>query len=270
MDRAIWLDEELCRQVSVGGGKAASLALLASNFRVPPGFVLPEEVTTRSAVVEAYQRLGEMVGEVEPAVAVRSSAGDEDGRTAAFAGQYETFLNVRGVDAVWEAVERCRGSARSEQVSAYRRAQGQTGAPVMSVLVQQLILADASVVAFSADPVSGRRSEVVINAAWGLGEALVGGRVTPDSYYVDKADFSIREERLADKERMSVPGDSGIREVAVPRFLRRRPCLTSLQVVTTARLAAELEEQMGWPVDIEGAFSAEQLWLLQCRPVSTL
>jgi len=118
-------------------------------------------------------------------VAVRSSALDEDGAGASFAGQHETYLNVVGAAAVAEAVARCWASVRSSRALEYRRRQGfpLDGARI-AVLVQQLIPADVSSVVFSANPVTGSRDEVMINASWGLGESIVGGTVTPDTYVV--------------------------------------------------------------------------------------
>jgi pyruvate, water dikinase len=109
----------------------------------------------------------------------------------------------------------------------------------------------------------------VINASWGLGESLVGGTVTPDTFVVRKADLAVMS-RIADKERMTVSISGGTREVAVPRFLRHEPSLAEAQVMEVAQLALSLEAIMGYPVDIECAYASGQLYLLQCRPITTL
>ena len=125
-----------------------------------------------------------------PSVAVRSSAVDEDGQTSSFAGQYETYLNIAGAGPVAEAVARCWASAGSEQVRDYREHNDlAAGDLAIAVLVQQMVPADIAGVAFSANPISGSRAEAVINASWGLGESVVGGTVTPDTYVVAKDDF---------------------------------------------------------------------------------
>jgi len=174
------------------------------------------------AVAAAYATLSQQMQVDAPSVAVRSSAVREDGQNASFAGQYETYLNLVGIDAVVSSILHCWQSAQSDRVLAY---QGQkddfSGESPLAVLVQALIPADVSFVAFSANPVTGNRDEVVINASWGLGESVVSGTVTPDAYEI-------------------------------------------------AQLATELEHEMGWPVDIEGAYQGDTLYLLQCRPVSTL
>jgi pyruvate,water dikinase len=140
----------------------------------------------------------------------------------------------------------------------------------VAVLVQQLVVADVSAVAFSADPVTGDRDQLVITASWGLGESIVGGTVTPDTYHLGKPDLAITRAQIATKERMTVAIPGGTREVAIPRALQTRPALSPEQLVDIGRLALRLEAQLGWPVDIECAFAAGRLFLLQCRPITTL
>ena len=140
----------------------------------------------------------------------------------------------------------------------------------MAVLVQEFIPADVSAVVFSANPVTGDSNEVVINASWGLGESVVGGTVTPDSYTVHKASFNVTERQIADKRRMVVPAPEGTQEVAVPQFLRTRQTLEDSQIVELANLAVSLESTMGWPVDLECSYRDGELYLLQCRPITTM
>ncbi len=276
----VWLGEPASRERSLVGGKMAHLGSLAAEFRVPSGFCLTTAAFERwahavddaalaglrEAVAVAYRRLGE--GEDVP-VAVRSSAVDEDGGIASFAGQHETFLNAVGVDAVVDAVVRCWRSAQGERARAYRRQHGRDAGAPLAVLVQRLVAADVSAVAFSADPVTGERGRVVINASWGLGESIVGGTVTPDTYVVT-ADGAVLDRVVADKRRMTVALPGGVREVDVPRLLSRAPALDDARAVEIARLAAALEGAMGWPVDVECAFGDNTLYLLQCRPITTL
>jgi pyruvate,water dikinase len=140
----------------------------------------------------------------------------------------------------------------------------------MPVLVQQLVPADVSAVVFSVDPVSGDRGAVVVNATWGYGESLVGGTVTPDAYTVRRSDLAIAARTVADKRRMTVATPGGTAEVDTPRFLRGQPALDDDQVIAAARLALALEAAMGWPVDVECAWSDNRLFLLQCRPVTSI
>lgn len=279
----IWLGDASGHDVLLTGAKAAFLNRLSALHRVPPGFSVTAEAyrsaavtgrvspELRDALAAGYATLAERSGVTEPSVAVRSSAIDEDGPTASFAGQHDTYLNITDIDALIDAVERCWASARTEQVLAYRH---QHGLPLdgvcVSVLVQQLILPDASIVMFSANPVSGSWDEIVVTASWGLGESIVGGTVTPDSWIVCKDTLAITEHCLGSKERMTVVIPGGTTEVNVPRLMRAQASLTSPQVLEIARLGISLEARMGWPVDVECAFAGDELYLLQCRPITTL
>ena len=284
-----WLGEPGGDELSLVGGKAANLSRLAATQRVPPGFSLttrafemalaaapadgalraPEPL--RREIAAACAELSRRAGESGASVAVRSSAVDEDGAAASFAGQHETYLNVVGAEAVIAAVERCWASAATERARAYRRQRGLAGDRVsLAVLVQLLVPADASGVAFSANPLTSSRDEVVVNASWGLGESIVGGTVTPDTYVVRKCDLTVLRRDLGDKARMTVLVPGGTAEVDVPRLLQRRPALDDGQAADVARLALDLERSMGWPVDLEFAIRGGELYLLQCRPITTL
>lgn len=290
----LWLGQPGCNERALVGGKAANLNRLADVHRVPPGFCLttqaydlamstkivpaaPGEEPPRipSEVLEpmadAYQQLAGLCGEDEPGVAVRSSAADEDGAAASFAGQYETYLNVKGVAEIAKAVWGCWASAGSARAVEYRRQRGLVaGGGRVAVLVQQLIVADAAAVAFGANPVTGRRDETVITASWGLGESIVGGTVTPDTYVVRKTDLAIVSRLAGDKRLMTVAVPAGTREVDVPLFLRDHSSLEDTQIVEIARLVNDLEQAMGWPADVECAYRGGKLFLLQCRPVTTV
>jgi pyruvate,water dikinase len=276
----VWLGEPACHDPRNTGGKAAALSRLAERFIVPPGFCVTSTALAgiappvrlpnwlRDGVLDAYRTLPA----ADSPVAVRSSAVDEDGSLTSFAGVHESFLNVRGADALLTAVDRCVESFFSPRAMSYRHERGaERGAfedVRMAVLVQQQITSDVSIVAFSANPVSQARDEIVVTASWGLGESVVGGTVTPDTWWVGR-DGRI-DERIGDKRRMTVALDGGVREVDVPRVLRRAPSLRPEQVSEVAQLAAALEAETGRPVDIECAIAGGQLYLLQCRPITTL
>ena len=300
----VWLGEPVAEDRALVGGKVAPLSRLAARYRVPPGFCLTTGAydlastwvgapasersgadilclpsALRQQIAAAYRQLGELTGLDQPSVAVRSSAVDEDGADTSFAGQHDTYLNVIGEEAVCEAVLRCWASARAPRVLEYRR---QRGLPLegarIAVLVQQLVVADTSGIVFSANPLTGCLDEVVINASWGLGESVVGGSVTPDTYVVGTStsradttpDQAVIQRGLAEKRRMTVAVTGGTREVDVPRLLWSRPALQDEQIVELARLAHDLEQAMGWPVDLEVAYRDDTLYLLQCRPITTL
>jgi rifampicin phosphotransferase len=149
------------------------------------GGAFPPELAAQ--IAEAYRAIGNQAGRADVPVAVRSSATAEDLADASFAGQQDTYLNVVGRPAVLNAVKRCFGSLWTERAIAYRARQGIEPERVsLAVVVQQMVFAEAAGVAFTANPVSGDGNEIVIDATWGLGEALVGGLVTPDRLTVDK------------------------------------------------------------------------------------
>ena len=284
----LWLGERGADDVQLVGGKSASLSQLAARYPVPPGFCLTTEAfalgarhgadlvekippSVASAIRRSYASLAAMVREGSPGVAVRSSAVDEDGVAASFAGQHETFLNVSGESAIADAVHRCWTSLRTERALEYRRRHGLVVDGIrLAVLVQQLVPADVSAVVFSANPITRRRDEVVINASWGLGESVVGGTVTPDTYVVRRDTLQVVERRIGEKCRMTVAVAEGTREVDVPRLLRSVAVLGDAQAVEMARLALDLEAEQGGPVDVECAWHREKLYLLQCRRITTL
>ena len=278
-----WLGEELCHDTTTVGPKAANLSVLAALHRVPPGFAINADATARGssglgsggflaeAIETAYRELARRLGREDHPVAVRSSAIDEDSGGASFAGQHDTYLNIRGIDAVLDAVVRCIGSASAPDALFYRRQHGlSTEEPKIAVLVQALVPSEVSAVVFSANPVTGNPGEVMINASWGLGESVVGGTVTPDTYIVGKADMRVASRLISRKERMTILDDNGTREVTVPRFMSESPSLTEDQAIEMARLAVALEGHFGWHADIECAIAGGELYLLQCRPITTI
>lgn len=292
MKELLWLGEPGSADAAVVGGKAANLGRFAATYPVPPGFCLPaaahrhrtgpgalaspDAPDERSipaalarAVEAAYAALGERCGTAEPPVAVRSSAVDEDGAEASFAGIYTTHLNVRGAANVLRAIAQCWASADDPRVAAYRHSKGLPDAGI-GVLVQELVAADVAAVVFSCNPMTGAADEIVINANFGLGESIVGGLATPDTWILKRPELSTIRFVLGAKEHMTILTNEGTREAPVLRTLRGRPCLKDSQVSGLAELAVRLEATMGCPVDLECAYQGEQLYLLQCRPITAL
>ncbi len=216
----------------------------------------------------AYDGLDEG-GEVP--VAVRSSATAEDLPGASFAGQQETYLNVRGAGALEEAVRACWASLWTARAMAYRRRQGIDPATVgLAVVVQRMVDAEAAGILFTADPVGGRRDRMVINAAWGLGEAVVGGEVTPDTLVVSREGWRVISRDTEDKVVMTVLTPNGSEERPVPQERRRRPVLDDETAVELARYGARIEDHYGAPQDIEWALAGGELSILQARPITNL
>ena len=222
----------------------------------------------RSEIGAAYEALGD-----GPAVAVRSSATAEDSRDASFAGQHETHLNVRGADAVVAAVKDCWVSLWTARAMHYRHERSmQHDAVAMGVVVQVMVPSEVSGIVFTANPASGERSEMVVNSSFGLGEAVVGGEVTPDTHVVDRDTLTAKETVTGSKDRMVVADrEQGTRTQAVTAEQRGEPCLSDAALADLAGLALAVEDVFdGEPQDIEWALFSEKLWLLQSRPITNL
>jgi phosphohistidine swiveling domain-containing protein len=206
-----------------------------------------------------------------PVVAVRSSATAEDLPEASFAGQQDTFLNVEGFGAVLEAVKSCWASLWTARAIGYRARHGITVDGLsLAVVVQLLVPAEAAGILFTANPISGRRDQAVISAAWGLGESVVGGLVTPDAFTVDKRTGAVLEREIADKQMMTARVNGGTEHQPVPAALRRAPTLDDRSVAELARLGVQIEDLYAMPMDIEWALADGAFAIVQARPITAL
>ena len=231
---------------------------------------LTAEVT--DALMGAYDRLCERCQADDVAVAVRSSATCEDAPDASFAGEHDSFLWVRGAEDIARHVVRCWSSLWTARAISYRAQTGYRDAAVaMSVGVQKMVRPVASGVAFTLNPSNGDRSQVAIDASWGLGEPVVSGEVTPDHYLVDKVLYEITERCVSHKTvELTVDGDA-VRRVDLDGDRADRPCLSDAEIKAVARLARQTERHYGYPQDIEWALDSEltspdNVVLLQSRP----
>jgi pyruvate,water dikinase len=281
----LWLGEPSCNDILTVGAKAANLSQMIEKYTIPPGFSVassffkdfdhPNDFSKMKhalspIIADAYQRLEEKCQLKELPVAVRSSAIDEDNPNASFAGQFKTYLNVKGCNNIIKAIINCYQSAFSERVTTYRSHKEMISDNAMSVFVQQLVAADMSSVVFSKNPVTNDASEIIINANWGLGESIVNGKVTPDTYVIDKHDLSIKEKMISKKLIMCILcPENGISDVDIPKVMADTPVLTDQQMIQNAKLAQGLETDFHMNVDIECAWKADDLFLLQCRPITT-
>src|SRR5215204_6265794 len=221
------------------------------------------------AISEAYGELGD--GEPGP-VAVRSSATAEDLPFASFAGQQDTYLNVVGVESVLDAVRRCWASLWTDRAVSYRATNGIDPHGVrLAVAVQSMVDSAVAGVLFTANPVTGKRRQAVIDASPGLGEAVVSGMVNPDHFVVDTATGEIVERRLGDKRAAIMAGSgSGTERVELDTG-EDKASLSDAQVLALARLGERVEEHYGMPQDTEWAIDDDGgIWLLQARPITTL
>jgi rifampicin phosphotransferase len=277
------------------GGKGASLArMIRAGLPVPGGFhvttaayrafvqpfrdeIDPDDPERTAAVFArhdvpapvaeeilcAYRALGEDVP-----VAVRSSATVEDLPELSFAGQQDTYLNIRSDDLL-DAVKRCWASLWNARAIAYRDQRPVPDEEVaLAVVVQELVEADAAGVMFTANPVTGARDETVINASWGLGEAVVGGQVTPDTIVV--SGDRVLQANISDKTVMTVRTPAGTNERPVPDELRRKPVLTEAQAVGLAALGARVQQLYEVPTDVEWVSRDGAFAIVQARPITGL
>jgi phosphohistidine swiveling domain-containing protein len=237
-------------------GRARAAVLAAS---VPPAVA--------DAVAAAYARLG-----VRVPVAVRSSATAEDLPSASFAGQQDTYLNVIGAASVMDAVARCWASLWTDRAVVYRATNGIDHRAVhLAVVIQRMVDAQVAGVLFTADPVTGRRRQAVIDAGPGLGEAVVSGAVNPDHFVVDTATGTILDRRLGDKKVVVRPLPGGGVTHATAADATALACVTDDQVRALAALGDRVEKHYGSPQDTEWAIDgAGALWLTQARPITTL
>lgn len=205
-------------------------------------------------------------------VAIRSSGTAEDLPGHSFAGQYETYLGIACLKDCFKAVKKCWASLWTRRAYEYREKNGFDHNLInMAVIVQTLVQADTSGVIFTADPVAGRRGSIVIEACFGLGEALVSGKVTPDRFIVNKRNLKLLSETRNEKKIEHVLGHDGlVKEKTVPLERSTISCLDEKQVKRLAKLARKVETEFGKPQDIEWAISKNKIYLLQSRPITAL
>jgi len=290
------------------GAKALNLAaMMRAGLPVPDGFCVTADAyrahvsalslaplqRERLAAIREAITAGEMARDTAdgiraafkglrtPLVAVRSSGTAEDLPGHSFAGLYDTYLRATDADGCISLVKRCWASLWTERAFDYREKNGlASAAPVgqcehdkaaMAVIVQQLVAADAAGVVFTADPVSGSRDRIVVEACWGLGEALVSGKVTPDRFVLGRKDQRVLERSVAVKSVQTVFSPDGTTvERPVPPARADKPSISDSVARKLARLALRVEKVFGAPQDIEWALAGPNLFLLQSRPITTL
>jgi pyruvate, water dikinase len=300
VSRVLRFGDAACLEVPRVGGKGASLARMTSlGLPVPPGYVVPAEALAaampdggaellelarrkdadgaqalirgveldpalREDVLGAYAELGDG----DPAVAVRSSACAEDSEEASFAGQQETYLHVRGADALRARIRDCWASFFSERAIFYRAQKGSLEDLGMAVVVQRMVQADLAGVLFTCDPVRKRSDRMVVEAVLGLGEAVVSGQVTPD-HYVLKRDGSVKKAQVHEQPYaiVALPGGGVVERPLEAEEGGARKASDDV-LAELARIGDDLEQRLGRPQDIEWAVQDGEIFVLQARPVT--
>lgn len=215
-----------------------------------------------NAITHAYTDLGNKI-----AVAVRSSATAEDLSSLSFAGQQETFLNIVGQTALLDAVKKCWASLWNARALDYRaRHKIANDAVALAVVVQEMVLADASGIIFTANPMNGQRGEIIVEASVGLGEAIVSGQVEPD-YYVIRGEQIIEKQINTKTIAITPRAGGGTKHITLDTA---EPTVPNEQILALAQLATRIAAHFGTPQDIEWAIADGKLWLLQSRPITTL
>lgn len=261
----------------VDGSDSAALAAAAAEARdLVSSWPLPE--AHEAEIRRMYAELCELCDLAEVPVAVRSSATSEDSPDASFAGEHDTFLWVCGVDEVMQKVRACWASLYTDRAITYRNELGYAHDQVdMAVAVQKMVRPRTAGVAFTLDPTNGDRSGICIDAAWGFGEGVVSGDVTPDNFLVDKVMWSISRRTISPKTHAHLLTDQEgghhpvVTRVALDEDKANAPCLTDEEIVAIARLARTAEKHYGFAQDIEWAVDADlpagsDIVLLQARP----
>jgi pyruvate, water dikinase len=252
------------------GAKAVGLGEAArAGLPLPPGIALAGPVVEAVATGEE-RAIDEIVESVRPLgwpVAVRSSAIDEDGAEASFAGQHLTLLNVASSEALTSAVREIWWSANSDSAITYRQRVGLFARPSVGIVVQTLLDPDVAGVMFTQNPITGA-DERVVEASWGLGEAVVAGLVIPDHFRLARSGDVLERVPGVKKVAIRTRAEGGTYEEQVPSELVERPCLADAQLAALSDLADGCERVWGLSRDIEWAFTDGELHLLQCRAVT--
>ena len=239
------------------------------------GTSLPDDI--RTDIIAAYDKLCFDTRTLALQVAVRSSAVGEDAKDASFAGQFETYLGVSGEDAVIAHIQKVWASLYNARAIQYRARNGLDAHGHMAVVVLELVNARAAGVAFSADPLTGKRDRIVIESNWGFGESVVQGVVTPDRAIVDKADLRVLDETVSEKVIVSVydPSQRLVVEIPTPELFRNQAVLSTEEIQSIAQAVRSVEENAEGPVDVEWVLpghrkAGDPPVLVQVRPITTL
>jgi pyruvate,water dikinase len=252
------------------GAKATGLgAASRAGLPTPPGLALSGAFVDAVAAGQkrAIEQLMTAAQSLVGPLAVRSSAADEDGADASFAGQHLTLLNVPSADDLGAAVREIWWSANSDSAITYRQRVGLFAKPCIGVVVQSLLAPDAAGVMFTQNPINGV-DERLIEASWGLGEVVVAGRVIPDTFRIDRTGAILERTPGLKKIAIRASADGGTVEETVAPALTEQLCLDDDQLAELNSLADHCEQVYGPARDIEWAFAAGQLYLLQCRAVT--
>lgn len=263
MELIVPLSSPFTNKVALAGGKASSLhKMLASGLNVPPGFVITTDAfknTTPEFEAEVFKAFDDLGTEL---VAVRSSAAFEDSAEASWAGQLDTVLGVKR-DNLLDAVKTCWASLESNRAKAY--AHTHASEAKLAVIVQQMIESDIAGVAFSVHPITKDTNSIVVEAVLGIGEALVGGEVTPDTYIIEKNTLKTVTTDISEQDKQQTLDGW---QSCGPKGKKQK--LSNELIEDLARTVRDIEKFYGFPVDVEWTTKSGKLYIMQSRAITTL
>ncbi len=276
--------------VAIAGGKGASLGeMVKAGFPIPLGFVIlasvferflaetdinkensekirslilkekiPEDISEE--ILKAFNKLKTKY------VAVRSSATAEDSKIDSWAGELETYLNSTEL-ILLENIKKCWASLYTARALSYRVERNLHQKQVLvAVVIQKMIQSEISGICFTVHPVTKTKNQMIIEAGWGLGEIIVGGKITPDAYIIDKKNWSIIDVNISEQKIMIV----GTKEIKVPKSKRKKQKLDNRQIIKLAKICKKIEDHYKSPQDIEWAVENNIIYITQSRPITTL
>ncbi len=204
-------------------------------------------------------------------LAVRSSATLEDSIETSFAGQYDSFLNIKDKEQLYNCIKRCWSSLWNIEGLSYRLKNNISNDNLdIGVIIQEFIPGEKSGVVFTSNPINNRRDQMLINSSWGLGEAIVSGKVTPDLWVIEKKNYNILEEEIASKEFMTAQKENGVELKSVATENTKEPSLLKSELIRLLEFCRKIEEYFGYPQDIEWINYKNNFYFVQSRPITTL
>jgi len=239
---------------------------IEENSEIIRGIILKKEFPAelRQEILSAFDKLG------TSNVAVRSSATAEDSKIDAWAGQLESYLYVTK-DNLLESIQKCWASLYTPRALFYRVERGLDRKQIsVAVVVQKMVNSEVSGVCFTVHPVTKDKDQMIIEACWGLGEALVQGILTPDSYVIEKSTLNLVDINVNTQEKQVVKGEKGTQIISVSEEMRKKQKLSEKQIKKLANLCIKIESHYKSPQDIEWAFVKDKFYILQSRPITTL
>jgi pyruvate, water dikinase len=224
--------------------------------------VIPKDIAEE--IIKEFEKLGAEL------VAVRSSATAEDSEAASWAGELDSFLNVTK-DNLLESVKKCWSSLFTPRAIFYRYEKNlQDQAISVAVVVQKMAQSEVSGITFTVHPVTEDKNQMIIEAGFGLGEAIVGGMITPDTYVIDKTDFSLIDINISKQEKQIIRTKEGAGEAKVKIDDQEKQKLSNKQIIELTKICLGIEKHYGFPCDIEWALESGKFYIVQSRPITTL